>query len=38
VAIRIRQAGAPASQPEPSEPDVITTEALEAEFLESEVL
>jgi len=38
VAIRIRQPNAPASPAEPSEPDVITTDALEAEFLESEVL
>ncbi len=38
VAIRIRQAGAPASQPAPSDAEVITTEALEAELLESEVI
>ena len=38
VAIRIRQPGAPASPAERGEPDVITADALEAEFLESEVL
>ena len=38
VAIRIRQSGAPASEPESSNAEVITTDALEAEFLESEVL
>jgi hypothetical protein len=38
VAIRMRQAGAPAAQLEPNRSDVITTEALEAELLESEVI
>jgi EmrB/QacA subfamily drug resistance transporter len=43
VAIRLRQAGAPAGQPEPGQPqpveaDVLTTEALDAEILESEVI
>ena len=40
VAIRMRQAGAPAAKPEPEpiEADVLTTEALEAELLESEII
>jgi EmrB/QacA subfamily drug resistance transporter len=38
AAIRMRRPGAPASQAEPVEPDVLTTEALEAELLESEAI
>jgi len=38
AAIRMRPAGAPASQAEPVERDVLTTEALEAELLESEAI
>jgi EmrB/QacA subfamily drug resistance transporter len=38
VAIRVRQPGIPAGQPESTELDAFGTEALEAEFLESEVI
>jgi hypothetical protein len=38
VAIRVRQPGIPAGQPESTELDAFSTEALEAEFLESEVI
>ena len=36
VAIRMRQAGAPAAQPESADADALTTEVLEAELLEAE--
>jgi EmrB/QacA subfamily drug resistance transporter len=38
VAIRMRQAGAPASQPESAEADALTTEVLDAELLEAEAI
>ena len=38
VAIRMRQAGAPAGQPESTEGDALTTEVLEAEILEAEAI
>ncbi|HSR86322.1 MAG TPA: hypothetical protein VLM11_19260, partial [Streptosporangiaceae bacterium] len=38
VAVRMRSAAAPATQQEPATADVLTTQELEAEFLESEVI
>ena len=38
VAIRMRQAAAPAGQPEPAESDAVRTEMLDAELLEAEVI
>jgi EmrB/QacA subfamily drug resistance transporter len=38
IAIRMRQAGAPAGQPESAHADELTTEMLDAELLEAEVI